>query len=179
MFLFALYGGLIDLSAAPTQAGGVPIMVLREGSKRTRGQEAQHGNITAAKVVAESVRSALGPKGMDKMLVDGFGDVTITNDGRTILDEMDIQHPAAKMLVEVAKTQDNEAGDGTTSAVVIAGELLSRAEELVDKSIHPIIKIYGYRKAAEKALETLEKITLKIDPASSDYLKKAAMTAMA
>ncbi len=105
------------------QAGGVPVLVLKEGSNRSRGREAQHGNITAAKVVAESVRSSLGPKGMDKMLVDSFGDVTITSDGRTILDEMDIQHPAAKMLVEVAKTQDNEAGDGTTSAVIIAGEL--------------------------------------------------------
>jgi len=116
---------------------------------------------------------------MDKMLVDSFGDVTVTSDGRTILDEMDIQHPAAKMLVEVAKTQDNEAGDGTTSAVIIAGELLSRAEELIDKNVHPTIIIDGYKKAADKALETLEKIALKIDPTSSDYLKKAAMTAMA
>ena len=132
------------MSAAPTQAGGIPIMVLREGSKRSRGREAQHGNITAAKVVAESVRSALGPKGMDKMLVDNFGDVTITNDGRTILDEMDIQHPAAKMMVEVAKTQDKEAGDGTTSSVIVSGELLNRAEELIDKNIHPTIIIEGY-----------------------------------
>jgi chaperonin GroEL (HSP60 family) len=157
----------------------VPVLVLKEGSDRSRGREAQHRNIIAAKVVAESVRSALGPKGMDKMLVDSFGDVTVTSDGRTILDEMDIQHPAAKMLVEVAKTQDNEAGDGTTSAVIIAGELLSRAEELIDKNVHPTIIIDGYRKAAEKALETLEKIALKIDPTSSDYLKKAAMTSMA
>jgi thermosome len=157
----------------------VPVLVLKEGSDRSRGREAQHRNIIAAKVVAESVRSALGPKGMDKMLVDSFGDVTVTSDGRTILDEMDIQHPAAKMLVEVAKTQDNEAGDGTTSAVIIAGELLSRSEELIDKNVHPTIIIDGYRKAAEKALETLEKIALKIDPTSSEYLKKAAMTAMA
>jgi chaperonin GroEL (HSP60 family) len=132
----------------------------------------------AAKVVAESVRSALGPKGMDKMLVDSFGDVTITSDGRTILDEMDVQHPAAKMLVEVAKTQDKEAGDGTTSAVIIAGELLSRAEELIDKNIHPTIIIDGYRKAAEKALQTLEKIAIPIDLKSQDYLKKTAATAM-
>jgi len=157
----------------------VPVLVLKEGSDRSRGREAQHRNIIAAKVVAESVKSALGPKGMDKMLVDSFGDVTVTSDGRTILDEMDIQHPAAKMLVEVAKTQDNEAGDGTTSAVIIAGELLSRAEELIDKNVHPTIIIDGYKKAAEKALETLEKIALKIDPTSSDYLKKAAMTSMA
>jgi thermosome len=151
---------------------------MKEGSKRNRGREAQHSNIMAAKVVAESVRSALGPKGMDKMLVDSFGDVTITSDGRTILDEMDVQHPAAKMLVEVAKTQDKEAGDGTTSAVIIAGELLSRSEELIDKNIHPTIIIDGYRKAADKALETLEKIAIPIDLKSQDYLKKAAATAM-
>jgi thermosome len=167
------------LSSFPTQAGGVPVLILKEGSNRSRGREAQHGNITAAKVVAESVRSALGPKGMDKMLVDNFGDVTITSDGRTILDEMDIQHPAAKMLVEVAKTQDNEAGDGTTSAVIIAGELLSRAEELIDKNIHPTIIIDGYKMAAEKALETLDKIAIPVDLKSQDYLKKAAITAMA
>ncbi len=161
-----------------SQAGGVPILVMKEGSDRSRGRQAQHSNIMAAKVVAESVRSALGPRGMDKMLVDSFGDVTITSDGRTILDEMDVQHPAAKMLVEVAKTQDKEAGDGTTSAVIIAGELLSRAEELIDKNIHPTVIIDGYRKAADKALETLEKIALPIDLKSHDYLKKAASTAM-
>ena len=158
--------------------GGIPIRVIKEGSDRSRGREAQHNNIMAAKVVAESVRSALGPKGMDKMLVDSFGDVTITSDGRTILDEMDVQHPAAKMLVEVAKTQDKEAGDGTTSAVIIAGELLSRAEELIDKNIHPTVIIDGYRKAADKALETLEKIAIPIDLKSTEYLKKAASTSM-
>ena len=163
-----------------TQTGGVPVLVLKEGSNRSRGREAQHANIMAAKIVAESVRSALGPKGMDKMLVDSFGDVTVTSDGRTILDEMDIQHPAAKMLVEVSKTQDNEAGDGTTSAVIIAGELLNRAEELIDKNVHPTIVIDGYRKAADKALDTLEKIAIKIDPNFlEEYLKKAAMTSMA
>jgi archaeal chaperonin len=167
------------LSSYPTQAGGVPILVLREGSKRSRGREAQHANITAVKVVAESVRSALGPKGMDKMLVDNFGDVTITSDGRTILDTMDIQNPAAKMLVEVAKTQDNEAGDGTTSAVIISGELLSRAEELIQKNIHPTIIVDGYKKAAEKALEVLEKIAIPVDLSKSDFLKKAAITSMA
>ncbi len=165
--------------SAPAQAGGVPVLVLREGSNRSRGREAQHGNITAAKIVAESIRSALGPKGMEKMLVDSFGDVTITSDGRTILDEMDIQHPAAKMMVEVAKAQDNEAGDGTTSAVVIAGELLNKAEELIDKNIHPTIIIDGYKKAAEKALETLEKIAIPVDLKKQDYLKKAAITSMA
>src|SRR5512137_199146 len=154
-------------------------MVLKEGSDRSRGREAQHGNITAAKVVAESVRSALGPKGMDKMLVDSFGDVTITSDGRTILDEMDVQHPAAKMLVEVAKTQDKEAGDGTTSAVIIAGELLNKAEELIDKNIHPTIIIDGYKKAGEKALETIEEIAVPVDLKAKDYLKKVAITAMA
>ena len=161
------------------QAGGVPVLILKEGSNRSRGRDAQHANITAAKVVAESVRSSLGPKGMDKMLVDSFGDVTITSDGRTILDEMDIQHPAAKMLVEVAKAQDNEAGDGTTSAVIIAGELLNKAEELIDKNIHPTIIIDGYKKAAEKALETLEKIAIPVDLKSPEYLKKAAVTSMA
>jgi len=160
------------------QAGGVPVLILKEGASRSRGKEATHGNITAAKIVAESVRSSLGPKGMDKMLVDNFGDVTITSDGRTILDEMDIQHPAAKMLVEVAKAQDNEAGDGTTSVVIIAGELLSKAEELTDKDVHPVIVIDGYKKAADKALATLEKIAIKIDPDSSFYLKKAATTSM-
>jgi len=163
------------LSAAPTQAGGIPILVLKEGSNRSRGREAQHGNITAAKVVAESVRSALGPKGMDKMLVDSFGDVTITSDGRTILDEMDIQHPAAKMLVEVAKTQDKEAGDGTTSAVIISGELLNRAEELIDRNIHPTVIIDGYRKAADKALEPLDKIAIQLK-SKSEYIKHTATT---
>jgi len=161
------------------QAGGIPVLVLKEGSNRSRGKEAQHANITAAKVVAESVRSSLGPKGMDKMLVDNFGDVTITSDGRTILDEMDIQHPAAKMLVEVSKTQDSEAGDGTTSAVVVAGELLNRAEELIEKNVHPTIIIDGYRKAAEKALEVLDKIAIKVDPENAEFLKKIAMTSMA
>jgi len=133
----------------------------------------------AAKIVAESVKSALGPKGMDKMLVDSFGDVTITSDGRTILDEMDIQHPAAKMMVEVAKAQDDEVGDGTTSAVIIAGELLSKAEELIDKNVHPTVIIDGYRKAGEKALELLEKIAISVTPTNREWLKKVATTSMA
>jgi thermosome len=170
--------GLLNLSSN-AQSGGVPVLVLKEGSNRSRGREAQHNNITAAKIVAESVKSALGPKGMDKMLVDSFGDVTITSDGRTILDEMDVQNPAAKMLVEVSKTQDNEAGDGTTSAVIIAGELLSKGQELIDKNIHPTVIIDGYKLAQEKALETLEKIALPVDLKKHDYLQKAAITSMA
>jgi thermosome len=129
--------------------------------------------------VAEAVKSALGPKGMDKMLVDSLGDVTITSDGRTILDEMDIQHPAAKMMVEVAKTQDEEVGDGTTTAVIMAGEMLGKAEDLIEKNIHPTVIIDGYRKAAEKALETLEKIAIPVKPTDKEFLKKVAMTSMA
>jgi len=162
-----------------TQAGGVPVLILREGSSRSRGKEAQHSNIMAAQIVAETVKSALGPKGMDKMLVDSFGDVTITSDGRTILDEMDIQHPAAKMMVEVAKTQDNEVGDGTTTAVIISGALLNKAEELINKNVHPTIIIDGYKKASERALKILEKIAISADLSLQGYLKKAAMTSMA
>jgi len=163
----------------PTSAGGVPVLILKEGSSRSRGKEAQHSNIMAAKIVAETVKSALGPKGMDKMLVDSFGDVTITSDGRTILDEMDIQHPAAKMMVEVAKTQDSEAGDGTTTAVIMSGALLDKAEDLINKSVHPTIIIDGYKKASQKALETLEKIAISVDLSLQEYLKKTAMTSMA
>jgi len=158
---------------------GVPVLVLKEGSSRSRGREALHTNIEAARIVAEAVKSSLGPKGMDKMLVDSFGDVTITSDGRTILDEMDIQHPAAKMMLEVAKTQDNEAGDGTTTAVIISGELLNKAQELIERNVHPTIIIDGYKKASEKALEVLENIAIKIDPITTDYPKKVAMTSMA
>lgn len=162
-----------------SQLAGTPVLILKEGSTRERGRGAQHANITAARIVAEAVKSALGPKGMDKMLVDSFGDVTITSDGRTILDEMDIQHPAAKMMVEVAKTQDDEVGDGTTTAVIIAGELLGKAEDLIDKNVHPTVIIDGYRKAADKALETLEEIAIPVKPEDKDFLKKVAMTAMA
>jgi thermosome len=165
--------------SSSVSAGGVPVLILKEGSSRSRGKEAQHSNIMAARIIAETVKSSLGPKGMDKMLVDSFGDVTITSDGRTILDEMDVQHPAAKMMVEVAKTQDNEAGDGTTTAVVISGELLNKAEELIGKNIHPTIIIDGYKKASEKALEVLEKIAIPVDLNSPEYLKKVAMTSMA
>jgi len=167
------------LNLSSTASGGVPVLILKEGSGRTRGREAQHTNIAAAKIVAETVKSCLGPKGMDKMLVDSFGDVTITSDGRTILDEMDIQHPAAKMMVEVAKTQDNEAGDGTTTAVILAGELLNKAEELIEKNIHPTIIIDGYKKASEKALGALEKIAIPTGSNAEEYMKKTAMTSMA
>ncbi len=162
-----------------TELAGTPVLILREGASRSRGRDAQHANIMAAKIVAESVKSALGPKGMDKMLVDSLGDVTITSDGRTILDEMDIQHPAAKMMVEVSKTQDNEVGDGTTSIVIIAGELLGKSEELIDKNVHPTVIIDGYRKAGEKALEVLDKIAKKVNSTDREWLKKVAVTSMA
>lgn len=161
------------------EIAGTPVLILREGASRSRGRDALHANIMAAKIVAETVKSALGPKGMDKMLVDSFGDVTITSDGRTILDEMDIQHPAAKMMVEVAKTQDSEVGDGTTTAVIIAGELLGKAEDLIEKNVHPTVIIDGYRKAAEKALETLEKIAISVKPNEKEFLEKVAVTSMA
>jgi thermosome len=159
-------------------SGNIPILVLKEGTGRSNGREAQRSNIMAAKTVAEAVKSTLGPCGMDKMLVTSMGDVAITNDGATIMKELDVQHPAAKMLVEVAKAQDNEVGDGTTTAVILAGELLAKAESLLDKNIHPTVIIDGYRKAADKALETLEKIAIPIDLKSDDYLKKAAATSM-
>jgi thermosome len=165
--------------AAGASTGGIPVLILKEGSTRSRGRDAQHNNIMAARIIAEAVRSSLGPKGMDKMLVDSLGDVTITNDGKTILDEMEVEHPAAKMMVEVAKAQDKEVGDGTTSVVVVAGELLNKAEELLNKNVHPTVIIEGYRRAAEKALETLENISIKIDPSDKDFLKKVAMTSMA
>jgi thermosome len=158
---------------------GVPVLIMKEGSSRSRGKEALHANIMAAKVIAEAVKSTLGPKGMDKMLVDSLGDVTITSDGRTILDEIDVEHPAAKMMVEVAKTQDDEVGDGTTTSVIIAGELLSKAEDLLNKNVHPTVVIDGYRKAADKALATLEKIAIKVSPTDKEPLKKVAMTSMA
>ncbi len=160
------------------QLTGQPIFILREGSSRTRGRDAQGNNIAAAKAVANAVRTTLGPKGMDKMLVDTIGDVVITNDGVTILKEMDIEHPAAKMMVEVAKTQDDEVGDGTTTAVVIAGELLKRAEELLDQDVHPTVIAAGYRLAAEKAQAILQEIAIPITKGDFALLKKIAETAM-
>uniref|UniRef100_UPI0038683977 thermosome subunit alpha n=1 Tax=Methanobrevibacter sp. TaxID=66852 RepID=UPI0038683977 len=157
-------------------AQGQPIFILPEGTNRSVGRDAQRNNILAGKVLAETVRTTLGPKGMDKMLVDGLGDIVVTNDGVTILKEMDIEHPAAKMLVEVAKTQEDEVGDGTTTAVIIAGELLKKSEGLLDSDIHPTIIAMGYRKAAEKAQEILDEIA--IEEVDSETLLKVAMTAM-
>lgn len=157
---------------------GQPIFILKEGSKRTRGRDAQSNNIMAAKAVAEAVRTTLGPKGMDKMLVDSMGDVVITNDGATILKEMDIEHPAAKMVVEVAKTQDEQVGDGTTSAAVVAGELLKKAEDLIEQEIHPTIIASGYRLAAEKAVEVLNSLAMTVEISNRDLLVSIAETAM-
>jgi thermosome len=156
-----------------------PIIILREGTERSRGPDARNANIQAARIVAEAVKTSLGPKGMDKMLVDSFGDVTITNDGATMLKEMDVQHPAAKMMVEVSKTQDDEVGDGTTSVVVLTGELLGKAVELMDKKIHPTVIIDGYRDAQDQALKVLEEIAIVVDPKDKEMLRKVAMTSMA
>jgi thermosome len=160
------------------QLGGVPIILLREGSERTRGRDAQSANISAAKAVAAAVRTTLGPKGMDKMLVDSLGDVVITNDGVTILKEMDIESPAAKMMVEVAKTVDSEAGDGTTTAVVLGGELLKKAEDLLEQELHPAVIALGYRLAAEKAREVLNEIAIDVAIDDDEELKKVAQTAI-
>ncbi|MCK4266022.1 MAG: thermosome subunit, partial [Thermoplasmata archaeon] len=141
---------------------GQPILILKEGATRERGRDAQGNNIRAAMAIADAIRSTLGPKGMDKMLVDSLGDVTITNDGATILNEMQIEHPAAKMMVEVAKTQDDEAGDGTTSAVVLAGELLKKSEDLIEQNVHPTIVVNGFRMAAEKAMNVLDKMAVNV-----------------
>ena len=155
-----------------------PIFILPEGSQRSVGKEAQRTNIMAAKLVAETVRTTLGPKGMDKMIVDSLGDVTITNDGVTILEEMNIEHPSAKMIVEVAKTQEEEIGDGTTTAVVLAGELLKNAEDLLDKEVHPAVISRGYRLAETKAQEILAQLGEKIAPTDENILKQIAQTAM-
>ncbi|MDW8274916.1 MAG: thermosome subunit beta [Candidatus Nitrosocaldus sp.] len=163
-----------------TTAGGtVPVLILKEGAKETRGKEAQRNNITAAKLVAEIVKTSLGPRGMDKMLVDTLGDVTITNDGATILKEMDVQHPAAKMMVEISKATDNEVGDGTTSVVVLAGALLERAEELINKDVHPTIIVDGYNMALEKALQVLDDVSIKVEPLDKRTLRKIALTTLA
>src|SRR5207248_11660564 len=141
-----------------TTAGGMPVLILKEGTRENKGKDAQKNNIAAAKLISEIVRTSLGPRGMDKMLVDTLGDVTITNDGATILKEIDVQHPAAKMMVEISKATDNEVGDGTTSTVVLAGALLENAEELITKNVHPTIIVDGYRKSATKAIEILNNI---------------------
>ena len=158
--------------------GNTPILILKEGTKRDKGKDAQYNNIMAARAIADAVRSTLGPRGMDKMLVDTMGDVVITNDGVTILKEIDVDHPAAKMLVEVAKTQDEECGDGTTTAVILAGELLKKAVDLIDANVHPTVITHGYRLAASKAMEVLDAsaIELKVDDRAT--LIKIAQTAM-
>lgn len=158
--------------------GGQPVIVLKEGTESTRGKTAHNNNIMAAKAVADSVRSTLGPKGMDKMLVDSMGDIVITNDGATILKELDIEHPAAKMVVEVAKTQDNECGDGTTSAVVLAGELLKKSESLIDENVHPTVISNGFRLAANEAVKILKGMGQEVSPTDKKSLKLVAMTAM-
>ena len=158
---------------------GTPVLILKEGSTRRRGREAQRNNIMAARIIAEVLRSTLGPRGMDKMLIDSLGDITITNDGATILDEVEVEHPAAKMMVEVAKAQDDEVGDGTTTAVVLAGELLKEAEELLLQNIHPTIIVSGFRKAAQKAREILHEIGKDVDLDDRETLKKIVMTSMA
>jgi archaeal chaperonin len=166
------------MSIQQGSAGGVPVLILKEGSTQTKGRDAQKNNITAAKLIAEIVRSSLGPRGMDKMLVDTLGDVTITNDGATILKEIDVQHPAAKMMVEISKATDNEVGDGTTSVVVLAGALIEKAEDLITNDVHPTIIVDGYRKSAQKAIEILNKIAQKIDAKDKSDLLKIAKTAM-
>ncbi len=153
-------------------------IILKEGTAESKGREAQRNNIQAAKLISEIVRTSLGPRGMDKMLVDSLGDVTITNDGATMLKEIDVQHPAAKMLVEVSKATDNEVGDGTTSAVILAGALLEKAEELISKDVHPTVVVDGYMKALEKAQQVLESIAVKVDPTSREDLLKIATTSM-
>ncbi len=164
--------------AVPGRLAGQPILILKEGSTRSRGKEAQRANIAAAKIVAEVVRATLGPRGMDKMLVDSLGDVTITNDGWETLKEIDIQHPAAKMVVEVAETQDDIVGDGTTTAVVLTGALLKQAEELLDKNIHPTMIVSGYRKATDQAIQDLREIGVKINIDDREALKRVASTSM-
>jgi thermosome len=161
-----------------TGGGNIPVIVLKEGTGRTTGREAQKNNIMAAKIVAEAVKTTLGPCGMDKMLVTSFGDVAITNDGATIMKELDVQHPAAKMLVEVAKAQDNEVGDGTTTAVVLAGELLAKAEGLLDQNVHPTVIIEGFKKASDKAQEILDKIAIPVSISDDKTLREVAITSL-
>ena len=158
--------------------GNSPVVILKEGTQRDSGKKATQNNIAAAKAIAEAVRSTLGPKGMDKMLVDSMGDVIITNDGVTILKEVEVQHPAAKMIVEIAKTQDSECGDGTTTAVILAGELLKNAEELMDKGVHPTAISNGYRRASNESLELLDKIARKVSRSDVKTLKSIAITSM-
>ncbi|MEM3602358.1 MAG: thermosome subunit beta [Candidatus Bathyarchaeia archaeon] len=162
-----------------TTASGQPVLILKEGTSRSRGKEAQRNNIMAARVIGEVLKTTLGPRGMDKMLIDSLGDITITNDGAAILDEIEVEHPAAKMMVEVAKTQDDMVGDGTTTAVVLAGELLKRAEELLEQNIHPTLIVSGYRKASQKAVEVISRISKPVNIEDRETLRKVALTSMA
>jgi len=155
-----------------------PVLILKEGSTQSRGRDARKANMLAAQIIAEVLKTTLGPRGMDKMLIDSLGDITITSDGATVLDEIDVQHPAAKMMIEVAKTQDDEVGDGTTTAVIFAGELLKKAESLIDDNIHPSIIISGYQKAAEKALEVLNELAIDVDLDDDETLMKLSNTSM-
>lgn len=166
------------MSIQQGSAGGMPVLILKEGASQTKGRDAQKNNIAAAKLISEVVKSSLGPRGMDKMLVDGLGDVTITNDGATILKEIDVQHPAAKMMVEISKATDNEVGDGTSSVVVLAGALIEKAEELINKDVHPTIIVDGYRKSALKSIEIFNQIAQKIDGGNKAELMKVAKTSM-
>ncbi|AFH43050.1 thermosome subunit beta [Fervidicoccus fontis] len=163
------------MSVEPT---GIPVLILKEGTQRTAGRDALRNNIMAVKAISEALRTTYGPKGMDKMLVDSLGDITITNDGATILDKMDIQHPGAKMMVQIAKGQDEEVGDGTKTAVILAGELLRQSEDLLDKGIHPTVIVSGYKKAAEEAEKIIKEISEPIDINNKEILKKIATTSL-
>jgi len=158
--------------------GGRPVYILKEDTQRSKGRDARKANIMAAQIMAEILKTTLGPRGMDKMLIDSLGDITITSDGAKVLEEMDVQHPAAKMMIEVAKTQDKEVGDGTTTAVVLAGELLKKAEELLEQGIHPSLIVSGYGKAADKAISVLEKVALLVDMEDRETLLNLANTSM-
>ncbi len=158
--------------------GNQQVIVLKEDTKRSRGRDARRSNMMAGQIIAEVLKTTLGPRGMDKMLVDSLGDITITSDGAKVLEEIDVQHPAAKMIIEVAKTQDKEVGDGTTTSVVFAGELLKKAGELLEQEIHPSIVISGYQKAADKALEVLNSVAIPVDMDDRETLLKLASTSM-
>ena len=169
---------MVALSVQDTQGPQIPILLLKEGARETKGKEAQGNNITAAKQVANMVKSCLGPRGMDKMLVSPIGDATVTNDGATILKELDVEHPAAKMIVEVAKSVDNEVGDGTTSSVVLAGALLEKAEDLISKHVHPTVIVDGYGAASEQALKLLQNVSVKVDVNDKQRLRDIAKTSL-
>jgi len=167
------------MSSMQQQEQQVPVLLLKEGTTETKKKDAQKNNITAAKLIAQILKSGLGPRGLDKMLVDPIGDVTVTNDGATILKEIEVQHPAAKMMVEVSKSVDNEVGDGTTSVAVLAGSLLEKAEDLINKNVHATVIVDGYKRASEKAIKILREISTEIDPKDKEDLTRIARTTMA